>query len=121
MKPRKRNSCLAAIEHMRSCCGDIRLSEAIAFLYVCENEGINIRELAQLTRLTTSSASRSARRLASKDSPNALPPSLGLVDLHVQSTDHRGRILMLTPTGRRLQEELNHLIVTATPIFTLNA
>jgi DNA-binding MarR family transcriptional regulator len=121
MKPRKRNSCLAAIEHMRRCCGDIRLNEAIAFLYVCENEGVNIRELAQLTRLTPSSASRTARRLASKDSPNALAPSLGLVDLRVQATDHRGRILTLTATGRRLQEELNRLIVAATPIFSLDA
>jgi DNA-binding MarR family transcriptional regulator len=117
MRRRRRNSCLAAIEHMRRQHGDIRLTDAIAFLYVCENEGMNVRELAQLAGLTPSSASRAARRLATREAPRALAPFLGLIELDRQSTDRRGRTLTLTANGRQLRQEMDSLIQLATPIL----
>lgn len=117
MRRRRRNSCLAAIEHMRRRHGDVRLTDAITFLYVCENEGINVRELAQLAGLTPSTASRAARRLASPDAPRALTPFLGLLELDRQTTDARGRTLTLTQAGRQLRQELDALIRMAVPIL----
>lgn len=102
---------------MRLTCGDIRLTDAVAFLYVCENEGINISELAQLAGLTASSASRAARRLIAPDAPFALEPGLGLMELRTQATDRRGRTLALTTAGQRLRQELDALIKSAAPIL----
>lgn len=113
---RKRNSCLAVLEQMRSIGVEIALTEAICFLYICENEGINVRELAQLSGLTPSSASRSARRLTTADAPCALAPALGLIELSTQPTDRRGRILTLTQEGIRLREIVDELIAAAEPI-----
>lgn len=117
MSARKRNACLATIERMRKACGDIRLNDAVAFLYICENEGINVRELAQLAGLTASSASRTARRLTGRDTAHALAPALDLIDMRQQPTDRRGRVLTLTAKGRRLQHDMNQVILAATPIL----
>jgi DNA-binding MarR family transcriptional regulator len=119
MRRRRRNSCLAAIEHMRRQHGDVRLTDAITFLYVCENEGINVRELAQLAGLTPSSASRTARRLAAREAPRALAPWLGLIELDQQATDARGRSLTLTSKGRQLRHEIDSLIKMAIPIIEI--
>jgi DNA-binding MarR family transcriptional regulator len=116
LKQRKRNACLAAIEHLRRNCGDMSLSDVLAFMYVCENSGINIRELSQLSGLTPSSASRAARRLASADAPAALPPALGLIELNPQPNDKRGRVASLSPNGLRLRHELDQIIASATPL-----
>lgn len=116
MNRRRRNACLGALEEMRGICGDVQLSDALAFLYICENEGINISELAQLAGLGPSSASRAARRLIRAGAPCALAPSLGLIEMSVQRTDRRGRILTLTPGGQRLRTAMEALIAAATPI-----
>lgn len=108
--PRRRNACLAVLEKLRRTCGEMSVSETVAFLYVCENEGINIRELAQLAGLSASSASRTARRLASPGARFALAPSFGLVELRLQPGDGRGRILYLTALGRALRDELDQII-----------
>jgi DNA-binding MarR family transcriptional regulator len=113
---RRRNACLAAIECLRTHCGDVHLTDALAFFYVCENEGINISELAQLARLTPSSASRAARRLIAPDAPFALSPALDLLTMTTQPTDKRGRTLRLSPAGQRLRGELDRIIAAAAPI-----
>lgn len=113
---RRRNSCLAVIEVLRRSFGDVRLNDVIAFLYVCENEGLNLSELIQLTGLSPSSASRAARRLLPAGADFSLSPALGLLTLDVQTTDRRARVLSLTDTGRALRDEMNALITTAVPI-----
>jgi DNA-binding MarR family transcriptional regulator len=113
---RRRNSCLAVLEQIRAIGFDVSLSETICFLYICENEGINVRELAQLAGLTPSSASRAARRLTTPDAPCALAPALGLVQLTIQASDRRGRILTLTPAGKSLRQTIDVLIAAAHPI-----
>jgi DNA-binding MarR family transcriptional regulator len=116
MKQRRRNSCLEALEHMRRRYGDFQLSDAVTFLYVCENEGVNLRELEQLAGLTSSSASRAAARLATPQASGALAPSLGLIELRRQMTDRRGRTLFLTPAGCKLRDEMNAMIASGHPI-----
>jgi DNA-binding MarR family transcriptional regulator len=118
---RRRNSCLAVIETMRRSWGDVSLNEAVTFLYICENEGVNLSELIQLTGLSLSSASRASRRLLSKDAAHALPPALGLVAVAVQSTDKRSRVFFLTDAGRAARDEMNAIIAAAVPIVRLNA
>lgn len=113
---RRRNACLAAIELLRKACPAISFNEVLAFLYLCENEGVNIRELAQLTGFNDSCASRTARRLAEKGAPFALAPYLALVELRAQPTDRRGRTLFLTPLGRQLRDEIECIILDGVPI-----
>lgn len=104
---RRRNACLASLEHLRRSCSDLSFSDAIAFLYVCENEGINLSELAQLAGLSSSAVSRCAHRLAALD----------LLIIDRQDRDGRGRIVRLTSRARALRFELNDLVLEATPIL----
>lgn len=106
--PRRRNACLAVLERLRVERDTFTLGEAVAFLYVCENEGINIRELAELAGLTQSSASRTVRRLA----------LTSLVRVSGQARDRRGRIISLTSAGLALRDRIDCLIAAATPIQT---
>jgi DNA-binding MarR family transcriptional regulator len=117
MRRRRRSACLAVLEHLRATCSQISLTDAVTFLYVCENEGINIRELAHLASLSPSTASRSCRRLADQRDRYAIAPALGLLRLQPQERDGRGRILRLTERGLVLRERLNGLVVAATPIL----
>lgn len=113
---RKRNSCLQALEAARNHSAAITLTDLVAFLYVAENEGINLKELAATCRLTDSTASRTARSLAVAEFRDALPPALGLLDVRPNPTDRRGRTLYLTERGRRLRDELDSAILSAIPI-----
>jgi hypothetical protein len=112
---RKRNACLAAIERIRRERPDLRLNDVIAFLYVCENEGIAIRELAELTRFHESMSSRAAARLAATHarSDAALGP---LVQVRGRVDDRRGSALFLTELGISLRREIDGIIARAQPI-----
>jgi DNA-binding MarR family transcriptional regulator len=113
---RLRNSCLQALETARAVSRDISLRDVVAFLYVAENEGINLKELAYACGFTHSTASRTARSMAAKGAPDALPPFLGLIDVRVSTTDMRGRTLHLTGEGRALRDALDVAILRAVPI-----
>lgn len=113
---RRRNSCLAALELLRKAHASIQLNEVVAYLYIAENEGINVSELAQLAGFGSSLASRTARRLAAAGASHALAPALGLVELSVQGNDARGRVLTLSPDGRRLRDQLDNIIACGNPI-----
>ena len=113
---RKRNSCLQALEEVRGLSQAATLKDVVAFLYICENEGINLRELAQVCGFTDSTASRTARSLAPRGSAGALPPALGLIELRPDPRDDRGRTLHLTEAGRRLRERIDRLIAEARPV-----
>ena len=113
---RRRNSVLAALEQLRQLDPGLSLSDAVAFLYVCENEGVNVRELAQLTATMHSKASRTARRLAGRDCPHALWPSIGLIELRGNVHDGRSKTLHLSPLGMEVRRSIEALIAEATPI-----
>jgi DNA-binding MarR family transcriptional regulator len=114
--PRRRNSCLQVLEELRGLSPAVTLKDVVAFLYVCENEGINVRELAQVCGFTDSTASRTARSLVPAGAVGALPPALGLIELRVDPRDDRSRTLHLTERGRRMRDLTEQLIAEARPV-----
>ena len=107
---RRRNAVLDSMERLRAIGEGMTFNAMLVFMYVAENEGINVSELAQICRMTEATASRSARALAPPDAPGALPPSLGLIELRQDPFDGRGRLLFLTAAGRRLREKIDETI-----------
>lgn len=112
---RKRNACLASMERMRGWRVDVSLNEMLTFLYLCENEGITVRELAVLTKLNESTASRTVARLAG-DRGELGPGGAALIEPKAREEDRRGLALMLSDAGRALRSDLDALIAQAAPI-----
>lgn len=92
---------------------NVRLSTVLAYLYLCENEGLCVSELAAAAGMTLATASRAARSLAGPGTPGALPPAMGLAEIR---PDGKVRALHLTPAGRALRASLDEIIVHATPL-----
>jgi DNA-binding MarR family transcriptional regulator len=113
---RRRNSFLKALEYFREMHLGLVVTDLIVFMYIAENEGLNISELAQLARLTGATASRRARLLATADIYNPLPPSLGLIAFTEGEEDARTRQLTLTARGREVREAIDRLIAEGDPI-----
>ncbi|HYE44086.1 MAG TPA: MarR family winged helix-turn-helix transcriptional regulator [Caulobacteraceae bacterium] len=107
---RRRNSALDTMERLRALGDGMTFNAMLVFMYICENEGINVSELAQVCRMTEATASRSARALAAPSAAGALPPSLGLVELRQDPFDGRGRLLFLTASGRKLRDAIDDSI-----------
>lgn len=110
---RRRNALLEALELFRGKDANTRLSTVVAFLYLCENEGFCVSELAAAADMTLATASRAARSLTAPDAPGALPPALGLAELRPRG---KVRALHLTEAGRALRDRLDQTIVHATTI-----
>ena len=113
---RPRDSLLEAILILKALDPRISVNEVMAFLYVCENEGLSVQELAYVAQLTQSTASRSLRSLGRPGAEWAQPPSLGLVDAFLNPKDGRSHVVHLTEEGRALRERLDEIIRRATPI-----
>ena len=113
-RPRRRNALLEALEFFRSEDPNTRLSTVLAFLYLCENEGFCVSELAAAAGMTLATASRAARSLTAPAAPGALLPALGLAELRPQG---KVRALHLTAAGRALRDRLDETIVRATTIL----
>lgn len=113
---RPRDSLLEAILALKACDARISVNEIIAFLYVCENEGLSVQELAYVGGLTQSTASRSLRSLGRPGSAWSQPPALGLVDAYLNPNDGRSHVIHLTDEGRELRGRLDQMIRRATPI-----
>src|SRR5690242_8385511 len=113
---RPRDTLLEAVLALKARDARISVNEIIAFLYVCENEGLSVQELAFVAELTQSTASRSLRSLGKPDSPWSQPPALGLVDAYLNPSDGRSHVIHLTDEGRALRDRLDALIRRATPI-----
>jgi DNA-binding MarR family transcriptional regulator len=113
---RRRDAVLAALEAFRRIYPPISLTSVRVFLYVAENPGINVSELAQACGLTEAGASRVARALAGRGIERPLPPSLGLLDSATSPIDPRERLLRLTERGQALVARIELLIAAHTPI-----
>jgi DNA-binding MarR family transcriptional regulator len=113
---RRRDAVLAALESFRRIHPAISLTSVRAFLYVAENPGINVTELAVASGLTDAGASRVSRALAGPQIDRPLPPSLGLLACEVSAVDPRERLLWLSPRGQALVERIEQLIAAQTPI-----
>ncbi|HEX3366967.1 MarR family winged helix-turn-helix transcriptional regulator [Phenylobacterium sp.] len=94
----------------------ISVNEIVAFLYVCENEGLSVQELAYVAGLTQSTASRSLRSLGRAGSDWAQPPALGLVDAFLNPADGRSHVVHLSDQGRSLRDKLDEMIRRAVTI-----
>ena len=113
---RRRDAVLAALESFRRIYPPISLTSVRAFLYVAENPGINVTELALACGLTDAGASRVARALAGRDIERPLPPSLDLLDCVTSPVDPRERLLRLSSRGQALAARIEQLIAAQTPI-----
>lgn len=117
MPLRRRNSVLECLERCRRLSRPMSLSHLLAFLYIAENQGLNVTELADICRTTTATASRTARAMLEEGAMDALPPFFGLVEARPNPRDSKGRVLFLTPAGERLRQEIDELIDDAVPIM----
>lgn len=113
---RRRDAVLGALEAFRRIHPQISLTSIRAFLYVAENPGINVSELAVACGLTDAGASRVSRGLAGQGIDRPLPPSLGLLDCAIGAADPRERVLRLSARGQALVERIEALIAAHTPI-----
>lgn len=108
---RRRNAVLASLEAARRRHPQIGLKNLVAFLYVAENPGIQMVELAEVTGLLLPTASRVVRALCDEATPGSLPPHMGLLRLEKPPEGEPGaRRIVLTGTGTALAEEIDRLI-----------
>lgn len=110
---RRRNALLEGLELFRDLYPAITLGNMIAFLYACENEGLTILDLSQVSGFYLATASRTIRAFSEPDKEGAMSPALGLVAL--TQTDH-GKAIRLTEAGRRFRDQLDQVIAAAVPI-----
>lgn len=113
---RPRDALLEAILVLKALDPRISVNEMLAFLYVCENEGLSVQELAYVAQLTQSTASRSLRSLGRPGVEWSQPPALGLVDAFLNPKDGRSHVVHLTEEGRAIRDRLDEIIRRATPI-----
>lgn len=113
---RRRNTLLACLTLLRKRAPDITVSEILAFLYVAENAGIRVKELAALMMTTQATASRAARALVSRGDPGALAPGRGWLVMSSNGRENISRHLYLTPLGAEVTSQLDVLIERAQPI-----
>lgn len=66
---RTRNALLQALHLLKTLDAGISVNEVIAFLYAAENEGLTVQDMARVSGLTQSTASRSLRALGPKELP----------------------------------------------------
>lgn len=113
---RRRNSLLACLVALRRLAPDITVSEMLALLYVAENGGIRVTELAELMDTTKATASRAARALVSHGDPGALPPSRGWLVMSSNDREKISRHFYLTPLGAEITRKLDVMIARAQTI-----
>jgi DNA-binding MarR family transcriptional regulator len=115
---RARNTVLAALHLFKALDPRVSVNEVMAFLYVCESEGLTVQDLAVVGRLTQSTASRSLRALGPADSEWSLQPALGLVRAYLHPNDGRSHVIQLTELGLDLRDRIDALIHRAEPIVS---
>jgi DNA-binding MarR family transcriptional regulator len=113
---RERDTLLAALELFRRVEVPRSLTTLILFLYVCENEGLNVSELALAGGMDVAGAARLVKTLAGQVPQEPVPPEAILFDLRSTPKDKRLRFVHLSSRGRELRDELDRLIARAVPI-----
>jgi DNA-binding MarR family transcriptional regulator len=114
---RRRNCILEALELFRARYALVTVRPLIVFLYVCENEGLNVSELAHVSDMSVSVAARLARALLAPEAADAMEPAAGLLEFRSSPRDARIKFIHLTERGRSLRAELDGLIAQAAPIL----
>jgi DNA-binding MarR family transcriptional regulator len=103
------NTLSAIIGLLRAAYPSFTLRQALAFLYVCENEGLSLQELSIVSRVSRQTLSRAMNALA--EGPNG-----GLLDLRDDPTDRRLMLLYLSEPGRRLRDVIDAEILRRRPV-----
>lgn len=112
---RPRDSLLEALEAFRRAHPAVSVMNAVAFLYISENEGLNVTELAALCQTTCATASRTVASLCGR-ATNAEGVAAALVQVRANPRNAIGKVLYLTPEGQRLRVMLDQIIARRTPI-----
>ena len=107
---------LAAVEYFRELHIPRSLTAIVVFLYVCENEGLIVTELATATGLSVSIAARTAKILSGDYAEFPVRPHERLLELSSSQGDARLRHIYLTDAGRRVRDRLDEYIARAVPI-----
>ena len=118
---RARNALLQALHQFKALDPRVSVNEVIAFLYAAENEGLTVQDLAQVSGLTQSTASRSLRALGPWSSTWSQPPALGLVEAYLNPDDARSHVIQLTDHGRDIRDRLDAIIRQGVTIATERA
>ncbi|WP_428150974.1 MarR family transcriptional regulator [Brevundimonas sp.] len=113
---RRRNTLLAGLVLLKKLAPDITISEMLAFLYVAENPGVRVKELAALMETTEATASRASRSLLHEGDPGARSPGRGWLLMASNGREAVSRHLYLTEAGVALVQRLDALIESARPI-----
>ena len=117
MAVRRRNSALEILELFRRALPQPTVTDLTVLFYVAENPGLNIAELADVSRTTLATASRVSRAFAAPDAEGALPPYLGLIELKPNPHYAKGRLLYLTEAGKALIDEADKMIGEAIRVY----
>ncbi len=107
---------LAGLVLLKKLAPDISISEMLAFLYVAENPGVRVKELAVLMQTTDATASRASRSLLQEGDPGARAPGRGWLLMASNGREAVSRHLYLTEAGVELVQRLDALIESARPI-----
>jgi DNA-binding MarR family transcriptional regulator len=107
---RRRNAILQVLHVLKALEPRISVNEVIAFLYAAENEGLTVQEMAGVSGLTQSTASRSLRSLGPKASSWSMAPALGLLEAYLSPTDARSHVIYLSPLGRETRDRIDAII-----------
>jgi DNA-binding MarR family transcriptional regulator len=107
---RRRNAILQTVEDFRRLHPTGTLTHLSAFLYICENEGLNVSELAELCGATRATASRVAAALGPLE-PGAVQDGLGLIRASRSPRERHSKLLFLTDAGRAFAREVDALIL----------
>lgn len=113
---RQRNAILQALRLLKALDPRVSVNELIAFLYAAENEGLTVQDMAAISGLSQSTASRSLRALGPPDSPWSQSPALGLVEAYLNPRDGRSHVIQLSAKGREVRDKLDAIIRQAAPI-----
>ncbi len=114
---RRRNTLLAALERLRQLDLPRGFHAIILFLYVCENEGVNISELAFIARMRIATVARIVKVLAGLVPEEPVPVTSILFECRECTEDRRVRFVHLSARGQVLRDELETLIAEANPIL----
>src|SRR3569832_1432229 len=116
-RKRGRNSVLEARETFRALNTPRAFHGMILFLYVCENEGLNVSELAYVADMQVATTARVVNILSGEGDESALAPDEALFEFRTSSEDRRLKFVHLSERGRRLRDRVEDIIAQANPVL----
>ncbi len=119
---RRRRSCvLSALELFRTLELPRGFNAMLLFLYVCENEGANVSEIAHVANMDVPGAARLIKVMAGLVPEEPIQPDKVIFELRSSDRDRRVRFVHLTAHGRKVRDAIEALIEEGTPIVSKDA